>query len=116
MKLPNANHPRVDKGKVVDYLLSASHPDGRSKAAFFLGFGFTPRHWRTLADALCDHGMANEVTKTDASEFGARYCIDGPIETPDGRNPHVRTVWIIEDADERPRLVTAHPIRRQEYA
>ena len=41
MKLPFAARARVDRRKVVDYLLSSFHPDGRSKARFFSGVRFS---------------------------------------------------------------------------
>ena len=36
------------------------------------------------------------MTKVVESEYGTRYSVDGLLETPDSRNPYVRTVWIIE--------------------
>ena len=62
MKLPRARWARVDEGKVVGYLRSSQHPDGRSKAAFFGSFGFSAGRWERLADALRDHGTNGEVT------------------------------------------------------
>ena len=35
--------------------------------------------------------------------------LDGKIETPDGRCPIVRTIWIVDRGLESPRLVTAYP-------
>jgi hypothetical protein len=35
--------------------------------------------------------------------------VSGALETPDGRNPLVRTVWFVGFDDLRPRLVTAYP-------
>ena len=63
MKLANADRAIVDESKVVEYLLSARHPDGRSKATFFLGFGFRVQHWEGFARALRDHGSTGEVAK-----------------------------------------------------
>ena len=40
MMLPDADRARVERTKLTDYLLSLSHPDGRSKAQFFMSFGF----------------------------------------------------------------------------
>lgn len=111
MRLPNAQKARVEKDKVVDYLLSETHPDGRSKAAFFLRFGFDRRLWHRLAEALRTHGAANEITRTETSAYGTRYTVDGIIETPDGRDPTIRTIWIIDNANSEPRLVTAYPLR-----
>ena len=113
MKLPRATRARVDGGKIVGYLLSPHHPDGRSKAAFFGAFGFSLVRWELFAAALRDQGARGEVTAIATSEYGTRYSVDGIIETPDGRNPRVRTVWII-DEDREPRLITAHPLRRRD--
>jgi len=44
------------------------------------------------------------------SEYGVRYCVEGPIETPSGVRPNIRTVWIIEEGVSEPRLITAYPI------
>jgi len=53
MKLPRASLATVEAAKVRDYLLSASHPIGRFKAAFFAGLGYDAADWRRLeADLL----------------------------------------------------------------
>ena len=44
--------------------------------------------------------------------YGPRYHVEGAIETPDGRNPRVRTVWQIDLGSNYPRFITAHPRRR----
>jgi hypothetical protein len=36
MKLPNPELAQVETSKVTEYLLCPSHPDGGSKAAFFI--------------------------------------------------------------------------------
>ena len=40
MALPEAESARVDREKLTGYLLSESHPIGRSKAKFFRGDRF----------------------------------------------------------------------------
>ena len=112
MKFPDADRAIVDESKVVDYLLSEHHPDGRAKAAFFSALGFRPQRWRTLARALRAHGASAEVAGMSEWDYGRRYSVDGVIETPDGRNPQVRAVRIIDSERSAPRLVTAHPLRR----
>ena len=42
--------------------------------------------------------------------FGPRYHVDGIIETPDGRNPKIKTVWQVDIGSNSPRLITAHPL------
>jgi len=109
MKLPYAAKARVDRKKVVEYLLSFSHPDGSSKAEFFSRFGFRVNDWKVLARALRKHGRENVVSVSVESAYGIRHSIDGPIATPDGRNPEIRTVWILAKGSRAPRLITAHP-------
>lgn len=113
MKLPKCREVVVPREKVVDYLLSQTHPVGRGKAKFFRGLGFHPAHWETLADALKTVAMDNDVKHTEPSPFGTRYIIEGRLETADGENPVVRTVWFIEHAGEVPRFVTAYPLPRK---
>ncbi len=109
MKLPNADRVIVDQRKVIEYLLSSSHPDGWAKAEFFGAFGFKAENWQVLARALKEHCGKNSVTKVVESEYGTRYTVDGVIETPSGRKPTIRTVWIVGKGKEIPRLITAHP-------
>ena len=108
--LPDADRARVDRAKVVDYLLSRDHPDGRSKAEFFARFGFKVEGWQVFAEALKAVGISNPVAAVVQSSHGTRYIVDGPINSPDGRTPRIRTVWIVEPGRPGPRLVTAHPL------
>lgn len=82
---------------------------GVIKRSFFSQFGFTLENWKILAESLRKHGATYNVTKVVESEYGTRYSVDGLLETPDSRNPYVRTVWIIEKQSTIPRLITAHP-------
>ena len=109
MKLPYAAKARVERKKVVEYLLSFSHPDGSSKAEFFSRFGFRVDKWEVLARALRKHGRDHVVSVSVESAHGTRHSVDGPLETPDGRNPQLRTVWILAKGSRAPRLITAHP-------
>ena len=80
MKLPNPDRLRVDREKVVAYLLSPIHPHGRGKANFFVHFGFRVADWELLAEALRTHGASQQVVKTVESTYGTRYAVKGPIE------------------------------------
>jgi hypothetical protein len=40
MRLPNVEKAEITEAKVVRYLLSTTHRAGKSKAAFFMQFGF----------------------------------------------------------------------------
>jgi hypothetical protein len=98
---------RIDATKIIDYLLSGTN--SRGKADFFLRFGFTVDHWETLSEALKIHARNGSVATFTESPFGTRYSVDGILNTPDGRTPLVRTVWIAESEMPYLRLITAHP-------
>lgn len=110
MSLPNSEQLQVDREKVVEYLLSPTHPDGQAKAEFFRRFGFRHEQWEVLAMALREHGASHPISKTVDSPHGTRYSVDGEIVSPDGRNPRVRSIWIAEVGSQRLRLITAHPL------
>ena len=107
--LPNASSCRVDREKITGYLLCPTHPDGAAKAHFFRRFGFDLENWKELAAALRAHGQSHAVAEVVESSHGIRYSVGGPLRSPDGRNPTVRTVWIVERGSRQARLITAYP-------
>jgi hypothetical protein len=110
MKLPNAHLAIVEREKITEYLLNAAHRYGVSKARFFMEFGYRMDDWPALARALCEHGQQNDVRSRTETGFGPRYDVDGPLNTPDGRAPRVRTVWQVDLGQVAPRLITAYPL------
>ena len=83
----------------MDYLLSDASEEGSPKAVFFARFGFSVAEWETLADALQLHAVENDVIRVLSSQHGSKYIVEGPLVAPDGREPFVRVVWIIETGD-----------------
>ncbi|MBK5966906.1 hypothetical protein CCR95_23255 [Thiocystis minor] len=112
MKLPNLERAFVRPEKITQYLLSETHPVGRYKARFFIGFGFSLASWQRLETALMQHPAQYEVVEIASTPFGVSYAIDGPLLTPDGRNPQVKTVWFLETGQIAPYFITAHPLKR----
>ena len=111
MKLPNFQAALVEPAKLTDYLLSPTHPVGRTKAKFFTRVGFSSDSWEVLRDALVFHASAFEVANVEAGGYGVGYAVDGPLTTPSGRTPRVRTVWFVETGRPEPRFVTAYPLK-----
>ena len=112
-QLPNRENAQVSRDKLIDYLLSSEHPDGRTKARFFAAFGFSADEWQQFALALATHAQEHVVARVESSPFGVRYVIDGILRAPDGREPMVRTVWFIESDETIPRWVTAYPLSKR---
>jgi hypothetical protein len=52
MILNNAQEAVVPLEKLTDYLLSQSHPEGKSKAKFFRGLGFNEGNVDLFTDSL----------------------------------------------------------------
>ncbi|MGP1347256.1 MAG: DUF6883 domain-containing protein [Phycisphaerales bacterium] len=116
MKLPNAEHAIVDDRKIADYLLSPTHPVGRHKCAYFQSFGFSQANPAEFGGALVRHAIDNTVHETELTPFGTKHTVEGPLTTPDSRNPTIRTVWMmitppaVSNRTPVPRLITAYPI------
>lgn len=107
--LPRHELAHVDQEKIVGYLLNTGKLPGAAKARFFLAFGFRVEAWERFAAALVAHGQKYPVAAMKESRFGTKYEIEGALETPDGRNPVIWTVWQIDKDRLAPRLITAYP-------
>ncbi len=109
MRVLNAEGAIVAREKIVDYLLSTTHPRGKSKQRFFRAFGFTPDAWEEMAEALRGHVVMHDVVKQETVSDGERYTVIGQMDTPDGRRPMVRAVWQVDTGTDVPRFITAYP-------
>ena len=109
MLLPHAENAEVAEQKIRAYLLNPRHPDGASKARFFATLGFSADSWEDFATALRQIAMRFPVIRSMESIHGTKYIVEGKIESPDGSSPFIRTVWILDQGRETPRLVTAYP-------
>ena len=91
MKLPNSENALVPKDKLENYLLSEIHPIGRFKAVFFKNLGYDDGDTDVLANDLSSIAQQED------------------FQTPSGATVAMRTVWIIEQDNPQPRLITAYP-------
>ena len=73
MKLPNRDKVVIPKDKLFKYLLSETHPHGKSKARFFLKLGFKQSNVQTLSKALEDIAKQSEVLSKVSSTHGEKY-------------------------------------------
>ncbi|HEX3883347.1 MAG TPA: hypothetical protein VHW66_11870 [Stellaceae bacterium] len=109
-RLPNAELAVIDAWKITRYLLAINHPVGGPKAYFFRQAGYRLASWTELRDTLHGHASSADLVSVRKMEFGMKYTLEGPIMTPSGRTPRIRTVWIIDPGETAPRLVTAYPL------
>ncbi|HEX8282539.1 MAG TPA: hypothetical protein VF588_04255 [Pyrinomonadaceae bacterium] len=110
MKLPGGDKAYVPPRKLLDYLLSSSHPVGGSKARFFRSAGFDDANAGELERALIAIAGSGDVTEVEQTPHGIKYVVEGDLQTPTAGTRRLRTVWIIETGEEGPRFVTAYPL------
>ncbi len=108
MYLPDRERAFIPSAKLISYLLSLSHPAGRSKARFLLAAGYNPESPEILEQDLLSIAYEVEVADVERSVHGMKYVIEGQVEAPRGYLIQLRTIWIIE-GDHPPRFVTAYP-------
>jgi hypothetical protein len=109
MLLPNRDKAYVPSDKLSGYLLSESHPVGKSKARFFRAHGYDTETIDLFERDLLSIARTNPLKQVVESPHGIKYTISGTMNTPRGTQISVETVWITEPDDDRPRLVTAYP-------
>ena len=102
----------VGQTKIQDDLLNSDHPEGRSKARFFLRHGFSCDAPDVLAAALAAHARALWPGRRTVSNLYVTKCIvAGPLACPDGSSPVIVAVWKVEPGATVAWLVTAYPHR-----
>jgi hypothetical protein len=107
--VPNPDRAVIDPAKLRDYLLSALHPIGRFKAAFFGSLGYTSDHADELAHDLRTHIRSARVARVEGTPYGHKYMVRGRIVGPAGRVAELISVWIVLTGEDYPRFVTAYP-------
>lgn len=109
MPIPNADSAIIEQQKVVEYVLNAGHRRGGSKAALLLQFGYDPVNWERLAHDLRRDHLSRDADLSRTTQYGERYEIRAPLQTPSGLPLIVRSIWQIDTGSASPRLITLHP-------
>jgi hypothetical protein len=110
VKLPNGSLAYIPSGKLTAYLLSETHSVGKSKAKLFRSFGYNELNVSLLKEGLLSIAQTADIIDTQSSEHGIKYVIEGLLQTPVGGTLKIRTIWIVDKGQDRPRFVTAYPV------
>jgi len=108
MRMPNAERAVVDDRKLLQYILSPTHPHGRTHAHLFdrlLGINLTNAD--ILRKALLEAALRDDAQPTEKTEFGQKYEIRFSLTGPRGVY-NVLSVWLVDVTGAPPRLVTAY--------
>lgn len=109
MPIPTAENALVAEDKLRAYLLNVSHPVGGPKARWFRSLGYDDASIANLTEDLLSIARTVEPSMEETTPYGTKYVVCGTLQSPSGHRAAVRTVWIVEHDDPRPRLVTAYP-------
>jgi hypothetical protein len=108
MKLPNPDRAIIDDQKLIGYSLNPNHADGQHKAYVFqsvLGIGLD--QVEVLKAALEAAVREYDAVPGQLNQYGQRYIIDF-LMTRLEQQALVRSVWIVRDDEDFPRLVTCY--------
>lgn len=101
---------RIERQKILDYLLSPTHPIGQYKAEFFQALGYHQLIWRTLErDIRGLLAAERRLSHAGDTGHGVKYTVSGLLAGPNGRTARVLTVWIVDPVHNVLRFVTAYP-------
>jgi hypothetical protein len=114
VKVPRNEDAFVPKKKLSDYLMSETHSVGKKKARYFRSLGYNRANLDQLEEALIGIAASNEVSEVIRTPFGTKYVIDGDLITPIGITARIRTIWILEEGENKPCLVTAYPVTKNQ--
>ena len=76
---------------------------------FQKNLGYDNTNAGTLERDLLAFAHDISVGETIVSEWGIKYVITSALHTPSGESVYLRTVWIVDQGESRPRFVTAYP-------
>lgn len=106
MRLPNGEQAIIEDRKLRDYVLNLNHPVGRHHAAQFRELlGIESRDLELLKAALAHAATTGTVSRRVTTPHGVKFEMSIDVAGPLGAR-RVRVVWIIEEGETRPRLVT----------
>ncbi len=98
----------VPPAKITQYLMNPDHEEGGPKQAFFIRFGFSADQVEVMTASLTAHPDLHPIETTSDDRWGTTLTIRCSVPTPDGRDPCIRTVWMVRKGETDARFVTAY--------
>jgi hypothetical protein len=63
-----------------------------------------------LKQGLMAIAQSEDIAEAIKTPCGIKYVVEGLIQTPVGISIRMRTIWIVDKQQMRPRFVTAYPV------
>ena len=99
MKVPNYHNAQIPTDKIEGYILSKTHPIGKTKALFFEHAGYTIRNRDLFIEDIYSILKENSVARKVETEYGIKYIVKGKIGERFGKPVAVITIWLVEEED-----------------
>jgi hypothetical protein len=109
MQLPNRQNAYVPPSKFKRLFTFRNSCCWQVKSQILSWVGFDESNIELLERGLLALARNQEVNEKVVTPHGTKYVIDGSFKTPIGKSITIRTVWIIDKGNDRPRFVTAMP-------
>ena len=108
MKLSNFQKAIIPESKLSGYCLNLEHKDGQHKARVFrAALGLTAENSDELRNALLQALINCEAEFQKTTANGDLYIIIFPM-TRNNKTENIKSVWIIRNGEDFPRLVTCY--------
>jgi hypothetical protein len=103
---PAFHDPEIDQGKIAGYAMNPDHPVGGNKYRVInSATGLGPEDVVAVEQQIRDGICSGAPILGKADQYGQRWAVDVPLTGPGGTIV-VRTAWILDVGETRPRLVT----------
>jgi hypothetical protein len=99
----------IAPSKLTEYLLVWKPENDKSQ--WLENAGYTIDNWQELEDDLRIQILPLNAIYIETTRFGQLFQIIGTINTPNGSELNVRTIWIIEQDSGLTKFVTMYPYR-----
>lgn len=100
----------IEDSKITEYLLNVNHPEGGTKAAYFIQHGFNPEQPKVMKQFLLTHLLQRSSVEIVETRFGTKHILTGKIKFPDDDEFILRSVWMKPAKENILKFVTAYPI------
>jgi hypothetical protein len=108
MKLPNFQKAVIPESKLSGYCLNLEHKDGKHKARVFrAALGLTAENANELKNALIQALINYEAEFQKTTTNGYLYIIIFEMSR-NNKTQNIKSVWIIRNGEDFPRLVTCY--------
>lgn len=107
----NGFQVQIMDAKIIDYLLNPEHPDGGSKARFFLSHNCSISNFNKLKNIISAHLTQSTKIRTENSQYGIKLIAEGDIILPDSFKTNMISVWMLNEDRKIIKFVTCYPIK-----